>query len=257
MAEESSGSARRNGVQSVEIGIRVLQTLAGFGCPVSLSALAQACDLPLPQAHRYLQSLISTGMARQHKETGRYDLGPGSLHLGIAALARIDGLELVEQMLSTLSQETGLTALISALGPLGPTVIRYYMGQPAVVTSLQIGSVLPFLTSATGQVFFSFVPDVESASLIAKEAQRLMVSNETIEEIRRTTRENGFVQDKGKFIPGLCATAFPIFDIQKRARLVVTALGVDAIMTKNQEASVQELGRRCAALNLIYGRAIK
>lgn len=251
MSEADTG--RRNGVQSVTTGMRVLQALVELRQPATLSAVAQESAMPPPQAHRYLQSLIASGMARQDGATGRYDLGPAALRLGLAALVRTDAFALADRAIGGLSQEVGATIQISALGPAGPTVTRIYPGRPPVITSLRVGSVLPMLFSATGQVFASFVPETEVEALVAEDAEAAGLSAEEVAAIRTRVRTAGFAQDMGRLIPGLRATAFPIRDLQARAVLVATMIATDAIGYREGDHVVTELGRRCAAISTDLG----
>jgi DNA-binding IclR family transcriptional regulator len=71
-----------------------------------------------PQAHRYLQGLIASGMAIQDSSTGRCDLGPAALHLGLAGVARTDAFTLVDRRVSEFVLQSGETVQIAALGPL-------------------------------------------------------------------------------------------------------------------------------------------
>lgn len=69
-------NARRRGIQSVGVGLRVMRALAELGEPSALGAVAQACGLSAPQAHRYLASLVDADMAVQDPATG--PLRPGA-----------------------------------------------------------------------------------------------------------------------------------------------------------------------------------
>lgn len=251
MGEGEAG--RRSGVQSVMIGMRVLQALAEARGPATLGAIAQGSAMPPPQAHRYLQSLIASGMARQDAATGRYHLGPAALRLGLATLAQTDAFALADQAIGSLAEERGQTIQISALGPAGPTVTRIYMGRPAVITSLRVGSVLPMLLSATGQVFASFSPEAEVARLIEEEVADVGLGPNAVADIRARVRAAGYAQDMGRLIPGLRATAFPIRDLQGRAVLVATAIAADAVDHRGGKAAVVELGRRCLAISAELG----
>jgi DNA-binding IclR family transcriptional regulator len=127
MADEADAEspARRRGIQSVEVGLGILEALAGLGQASTLSAVAQASGMTLPQVHRHLQSLIIAGMDHQDPATGRYDLGPKALKLGMAALSRIDAFRLVGAAIGDFTQRTGQAAQIAALGP---TIVRWNMG---------------------------------------------------------------------------------------------------------------------------------
>ena len=213
---ETLQGGRRRGIQSVEIGLAVLQKLSALGAASSLSAISQACEMAPPQVHRYLQSLIATGMARQDEATGRYDLGPAAIQLGLSALARTDAFRLVDTAISEFALRAGRTVQVAALGVMGPTIVRWYSGMPGVVTSLNVGSVLPVLQSATGRVFLAFDQGVQASALAAKEQRRTPIAKATQTQIINDIRSAGRAHVSGTVIPGLSATAFPIFDLQGR-----------------------------------------
>lgn len=253
MQEEDSASARRRGIQSVEIGMHVLQALAALGSASTLSAIAQAADLSPSQAHRYLASLIATGMARQNEQTGRYDLGPAALQLGLGALARIDAFRMTDAAISAFTERTGQTVQVAALGPLGPTIIRWLMGRPPVMTSFNVGSVLPLLTSATGHIFLSFSPSAYTDHLVDAELAVSTLARKDVDLIRRRVTTQGLARVEGTMIPGLRATAFPIFDLQDRAILSATALFPSTSPVATNEAMSEELGHLCRDLSLQLG----
>ncbi|SEN67590.1 transcriptional regulator, IclR family [Sphingomonas gellani] len=217
-------ASRRRGIQSVEIGFRVIEALASLGEAVPLSAVAQESGLSPPQAHRYLASLVASGMAQQDNKTGRYDLGPASLRLGLSALARIDAFNIADVAIAAYVARTGRTVQIAALGPLGPTVVRWHMGRPAVMTSFNVGAVLPLLHSATGHIFLSFLPEQEIDGLLQREGGGETVDVAQVQTIRKRVRAAGRADVEGTLIPGLRATACPIFDLQGRPILSATAL---------------------------------
>ncbi|MDO9440684.1 MAG: helix-turn-helix domain-containing protein, partial [Beijerinckiaceae bacterium] len=107
----------RRGIQSVEIGFRVLAALAEDTQPSTLGAVATRAGLSASQTHRYLSSLIASGMARQVSSTGRYDLGSQAIQVGLAALARTDVFAEADPAIAEFTRETGRTTLVAALGP--------------------------------------------------------------------------------------------------------------------------------------------
>jgi len=250
--DENAGNARRRGIQSIDIGMRILAALGSGGGASSLSSLSQAVGMPAPQVHRYLQSLISSGMARQDAASGRYDLGSAALHLGLIALARTNAFKIVDRLIDGYVERTGQTVQISAFGPMGPTIVRLYNGRPSLLTSLHLGSILPLSTSATGRVFLAFIPPSETADLIAAEAPDAATDSPSIMQIRAAVRAAGKADETGAVIPGLHATAFPIFDLQGRAILVATALTSSGALD-NREKAIDELGALCRHVSAEMG----
>lgn len=254
MAEEEDGGApsRRRGIQSIEIGMRILEALGALGGSAALSAVAHAVGMPAPQVHRYLQSLIASGMARQNPGTGRYDLGSAALRLGLVALARTDVFKIVDRVIDEFVERTGQTVQISALGPIGPTIVRLYNGRPALLTSLNVGAVLPLTSSATGHVFLAFVPKSETADILDRVEGHDPGDLAKVDRIRTSVRAEGKAIESGSVIPGLHATAFPIFDLQGRAILVATGLVSEANAASRADR-VSELGEICRHISAELG----
>jgi DNA-binding IclR family transcriptional regulator len=224
----ATGVKKRAGIQSVEIGMHVLDTLASMSGPRPLAAIVKGCGLSPSQTHRYLASLTEAGMVQQDAG-GDYDLGPAALRLGLSALARIDVFKIADDRLAAFCAETGATVLVAALGPSGPTIVRWHMGRPPIVTSLGLGSVLSVLHSATGQIFLAFRPEQELEVLIAAElGQSDSFDDKTVQQVKDKVRKDGKAGVGGTLIPGLNAVAYPIFDLQGHAILsatLVTASG--------------------------------
>src|ERR1700733_16306068 len=80
----------QQGVQSIEVGGRILQALARAPRPQMLRDLAAAAGMPAAKAHRYLVSFARMGLVEQQADTGLYDLGSFALELGLGALARLE-----------------------------------------------------------------------------------------------------------------------------------------------------------------------
>lgn len=237
----------RRGIQSVDIGFRVLAALAAEPEPATLGAIAGRSKLSSSQAHRYLASLVASGMAQQNPASGRYHLGPQAIQIGLAALARTDLFAEADPAVAAFTRETGRTALIAALGPLGPTVVRWHAGRVPVTTSLTVGSVLPLLGSATGHVFLSFMNSDEAAGLLKSQP---VTQRRTLDAvaIRESVRDAMSASVDELLIPGLRATAVPILDMQQRAALVVTVMATPAFERRDDEAVVEKLMNLCGKL---------
>lgn len=238
--DDAEGSERRKGIQSLEIGFRVLAAIADAPGRISLSVLAQRTGLSPSQTHRYLHSLTVTGLAIQDPHTGQYDLGPASRRIGIAALGRFDSFARADQFMPELVADIRWTVLLAVLSHSGPTVVRWYMGRPAVITNLGMGSVLPLRTSATGRAFIAFSDEDVVADLLSQE-EHDDLGGEVIDslQIRRDGRANIFVRMDGRFIPGLRAISAPIFDMQGRLVFVATAIA-NAAFSYDDDSQVAE-----------------
>src|SRR5436190_19503107 len=148
---------KRRGIQSIDTGIRLLEVLEKADGPLALKELSAKAGMDPSGAHRYLASFVRSGLVRQDADS-RYDFGPLALHIGLAAVRRIDPVQLAEQALVQLVSQTGYTALLSVWSNRGPTVIHWQRSRNPLITNLGLGSVLPIARSSTGTIFVAFLP---------------------------------------------------------------------------------------------------
>src|SRR5438270_10765505 len=99
------GNAKRRGIQSIDTGIRLLEAMEKADGPLALKELSARADLDPSSAHRYLASFVRCGLVRQDRDT-RYDFGPLALHMGLAAVRRMDAVQITEDALPALVEET-------------------------------------------------------------------------------------------------------------------------------------------------------
>lgn len=244
----------QQGIQSIEVGARILQALARAPRAQMLRDLAAAAQMPPAKAHRYLVSFARMGLIEQHAETGLYDLGPFALELGLASLARIQPVTLAGPVLAQLCEEVGQTVAVAVWANHGPTIVRWLGADTPVSASLRVGAVMPLTRSATGQTFLAFQPPQSLAPLLKKElaensrfgltpttredAERLM------EEIRR--RKYAYTSE---FIPGISGIAAPVFDHSGSLALALVALGYTKPFEATLEKNAAALLRSAAALS--------
>lgn len=250
---ENKKAQKRRGIQSVEIGLRVLAAVAKSGRPSSLSMIAESSNLSASQAHRYLTSLIVSGMVKQESKSGQYDLAFGAVQIGLAALSRIDAFRLADKKFNSLSDETRYTFQVAIWGEEGPVIVRWFPGDPPVVTSLAIGSTLPLLQSATGRVFFAFADESVVMERAKKEARKLGRPIAEFLAIRAQVRANQMARVEGDLIPGLRALAAPVFDLQGRLAFVASMVENVSIAPEFDQTAMQTLIDACKDLTESLG----
>jgi DNA-binding IclR family transcriptional regulator len=220
----------RQGIQSIEVGARLLEALASAPRSLMLRDLAGAANMVPAKAYRYLVSFVRMGLVQQERETGRYDLGPFALQLGLSALGRIEPVTLATPILRDLGEAIGQTVAIAVWGNQGPTIVRWFGSDTPVSASLRLGSVLPLTRSATGCAFLAFLPEETTARLLDKELadnRRLGLSPVAVEEIEpwiRRTRRAGLARTSD-FIPGISGMVAPVYDCNDSMALALIALG--------------------------------
>lgn len=221
----SPNGAKRRGINSVETGIRILNAIVDLRGPCTLKAIAERSGMDPSQTHRYVSSLLNCRLLIQDPDTSLYDLGPMSLRLGLAAMARLDSIPIAESTIKRFSLEHRITCQLSVWGSNGPTVIRWYSGNPPVFTTLSLGSSLPVTTSSTGRVFMSFLREDLLETFLKDEGWKVpLKKNKELRELRDSIRRKFISSIDSRFIPGLRAHSAPIFAMQNTLICVVTII---------------------------------
>ena len=154
-ADDAPPKAQR-GIQSVEVGGRLLDALARRRKPLGLSELAAAADLSSAQAHTYLVSLTRLALVKRDALTGNYEPGPLSLRLGLMSIERQPAYRAALPHAARLAETVGLSVALSVPGVLGPTIVRIEHGGYPLHMNLHVGSVMSLDATATGRVFRAF-----------------------------------------------------------------------------------------------------
>jgi DNA-binding IclR family transcriptional regulator len=253
----------QHGIQSIEVGARLLQALARTSRPLMLRDLAATAQMPAAKAHRYLVSFARMGLVEQQADTGLYDLGPFALDLGLGALARLDPVTASGPALAELREETGQTVALAVWANHGATIVRWLGADTPVSASLRVGSVLPLTRSATGAAFLAFLPTETTAPFVKRELvdhQRQGLTPTTREEVDQLialTRRRGFARTSD-FIPGISGIAVPVFDYSEAMTLALVALGyskpfdaqidkISGAVMRKAELLSQRLGARAGS----------
>lgn len=227
MAKKTTTRTGSNGgVQSVEIGTGVLLSVMGGGGPSSLKTIAEASSLPPAKAHRYLVSLIRSGLVEQDPATGKYDLGPVALQVGLAALLRLNVVRSAVPVISGLREDLGESVMLTIWGDHGPTIVHWDESLIPVVVNARVGSVLPILGTATGHAFLTWLPRKQTQPFVRAELRQRTGRDEIdVEAIITRTRRYGLGCFEIEDMRSLTSMAAPIFNLEGNLIAVITAFG--------------------------------
>lgn len=221
------------GVQSVEVGGRILNAMIAARRPVMLREIVAGAGIAPAQAHAYLVSFRKIGMVEQEGAAGRYQLGPLALQLGLARLRSFDPLRLAGSASAELAVELGLMATVTVWGSFGATIVQVHEATDQVHVNLRAGAVYSLTGTATGRVFAAFLPAGVTGPSAAAEFAR---TNDTqrvgapttpgdFERDLEVARQLGYATAAGSPVPGINAVAAPVFDHTGHLQLAVTLVG--------------------------------
>lgn len=224
---------RVEGVRSLETGLRVLSALAEPRPPLLLKAIAKAAALPPSTVHRYLVSLAKLGFVARDSESGAYRLGLATLDLGLAALSQVDVIQRGTSALAALRDEVGETVGLVVWGTAGPTFVRLEEATRNITVNVKAGSVIPVLSSASGQLFAAYLPERTWLPFALREIESdNRIDNpsalKSIEDVRRfvsQVRQAGLSCVSGTVQIGISALSAPVMDSGDQIVATLSVLG--------------------------------
>jgi DNA-binding IclR family transcriptional regulator len=245
----------RSGIQSIEVGFRLLEVLTNEPGAMMLRDLAKRAQMSPAKAHRYLVSFQRLGVVAQDPVSGRYELGGFALQMGLARLARVDGVKLARLALSELRDRLDVTVGIAVWGNLGPTVVHWSESSHPAKAALKLGDVMPLLGSATGLLFAAYLPRGKTAAMIERElghSRRAAHatgprSEAELEAVLAQVREHGAARVAGMLLPTIHAFCVPVFDASGDLALGLTALGHEGEFDLAWDGPIALALKACAA----------
>lgn len=230
------------GVQSIELGTRLLSALSEENEPMMLKDLAHLAGFAPAQAHAYLVSYRKIGLVEQDEETGRYRLGRFALDLGITRMRTMDPMALTTEAVVALSQRTSLNVAMVVWGSFGPTVVRVQESGGQLNMNTRPGTVYCLTGTASGRVFAAFLPEKVVKEAINRERREgagngrvgtpRFMSKMEVEQIR----EAGYATVESPPVPGISAYSAPVFDHAGQMILAITIIGMDHYLEARAES---------------------
>ena len=159
--EQSVTSKSQSGIQSLEIGLSILDVLLEHNEPMMLKDIAEAMQMHPAKSHRYLVSLIRKTYVRK-LEDGRYGLGERIntlATLGHTELNQNNILARLTHIANEIKDTLNCAVQIAKWFSEGPIIIQAVEPDTPISIITRIGSRMPLTTSATGQLFASYQPD--------------------------------------------------------------------------------------------------
>lgn len=243
----------KNGVQSLEIGMAILRAISTGHRAMMLKDIAAAADMSASKAHRYLVSLVRSGLVEQDPMTARYDLGPFALSLGLVAVDRLDRVQQGLLAIADLRDEINQTTALAVWSDHGPVIIRSLRPYRPITVNVVTGTALQLLTSASGRVFAAWLPRNTTEALIGRERATLSLPPELqtqtgIDAMLAQIRVDGVsVVSDYHLVPGVAAAASPVFNFKNELTLSVLAIGVKGMIDLTPQGRVVVALKRSAA----------
>jgi DNA-binding IclR family transcriptional regulator len=240
-------SRPQRGIQSVEVGFRLIRALETASGKLSLKALAEIAEMPTSSAHLYMVSYCRLGLAVQDPITLRYGIGAYAVQLGLAGLRQLEVPDVARAYLEELQEKIPLATYLSIWGNMGPTIVLKLDGRLQSPLSVKVGYVSPLLSSATGAVYLTFMPEHELKLVLKRELAESGKQKVDLEAVRRQVRDSGVGISVGQMNEGYAAVSAPVFNHDDRLAASITALGPHSLVDRSPGGSLARSLQRTAA----------
>ena len=214
LTENPTSNKNQSGVQSLEIGLSVLDVLIDHNEPMMLKDIAQAIQMHPAKCHRYLVSLIRKSYARQLSD-GRYGLGDRVNALGHTGFNQNNILERLNDIANQIKDTLNCGVQIAKWFSEGPIIIQSVEPDSPISIITRIGSRMPLTTSATGQLFASYQPDAVIQPLVIAEWQTnnqaaIVEKWRNFSQLQAKIRTQGYATVTGDMLMGINAITIPV-----------------------------------------------
>jgi DNA-binding IclR family transcriptional regulator len=199
-------------------------------------------------------SFARLGLVEQDKASGRYELGPLALQMGLASMRRLEPVRIASDAISELAVRLGQTVSIAVWGNHGPTVVRIEEANAAVHVNMRTGSVMSLIGTATGRVFAAYLPPKMIEEFIEGGLGRASVGDEAAKQMTpkqidssiAEVRRYGLARAVDRPIPGVNAFSAPVFSHSGSIALAITAIGPSGTFDANWESDIAKQLLECA-----------
>jgi DNA-binding IclR family transcriptional regulator len=214
-------------IQSVQRAVQILRELASTGARLGVTELSERLGVAKPTVHAMLRTLEAEGMVVQDRESSKYGLGPGLLHLGNAYL---DGHELRTRSMTwadSLATQANEAVWVAVLTGDHVLVVHHAFRPEGAVQILEVGASIPWNTCALGKAIVAFGPESVEAELLAGDLAVLTGRSVTDPDLLAgqlaAARDIGYAVEEQESALGDAGIAAPVFD---RSGEIAGAIGV-------------------------------
>ncbi len=213
---------KRYFINSLSRGFKLLEKLAEAGEPLTLSQVAEAMQMTLPTAYRFLYTLQTIDLIEKEPDRKAYRITPRVLKLGYGVFKSSELWNTAHPHLVRASQKYGETFNLAILEQDQILYIDRIKTQSILTINLEIGSKLPAYCTSMGRVLLAWLPENEARKRLRlnpreKHTERTVTEIGELESILAAVRRKGFAINDGELAPELYSAAAPVLNREGEA----------------------------------------
>ena len=250
----SEQAKSRRGIQSIEVGGKLLNVLVDQAGPMTLGDLARHSGMPASKAHPYLVSFCNLGLVEQDPVTGHYGLGPFAIQMGLVGLQQLSPVRLAIPEITKLADSIEQTVALAVWGSHGPTITYIVESPYPVHIAMRPGSVMSMLGTATGLAFSAFMPPKLVEKMVERELrdpdvlaqQKAPISQKVLDAKLNDVRNRNLARVQNEPIPGVNAFSAPVFNHTHSMVLAITVTGPSMSFDSSWDSRIAVELKACA-----------
>ena len=251
----SSAASHPFYIASIEKAFRLLAAFDQKAPEMSLSQLAEATSLTVPNVQRITHTLVELGLLTKNEPRKRYALTPRALDIGFRYLQANPLVERAAPYLANLASRSQETVSLTVLDDTDMVYVARQRGLQTIPVNLFIGARLPVFATGVGQVLLAFLPPAEASKILERSTWKKFTRHTlpdvaaVLKKLERI-RKNGYaIEDQEMFVGGMSVAA-PVFGHDGRP---VAAVNVGVPTSR---FTMAEADRRFAKMVMETGRAM-
>lgn len=226
-----------SGIQSLEIGLNILEILANQKEPLKFSDIQNLTSMTKSNLYKYLSTLHQFGMIYRDPQTNSYSLGQKLIKLGNIALGQSSLIEIVIPYLKKINEYTKLTSLLAIPSIHGPLITYISSPDYGINIGAQIGTTLP-LSSSTGVVYSAF-KSLEVENWLEEEIKKFSKIEFQQHQIEiEKTRNLLFASKTEPLVEHVSSFSVPILNFKKELIGAITIVGYTDTVPKSIDAPI-------------------
>ncbi len=230
-------------VQSVDRTLSILEIMANYGRPMTLSEISGNLNLKISTAHRLLKTLIIRGFADQDPYTGKYQLGIKTFRIGNTALYSLDIRSVARPYLKELVRTCSETVNLAVLDNGYVVYIDQVESEKMIKMIANLGSRAPSHCNAVGKVMLADLTELDlerfmrSVQLEKYTEKTITAPNKLREELKKV-KKSGYALDMEETELGIRCVAAPVYNHRGK---VSAAVGISGPTTRVSIKYLEEL----------------
>ena len=245
--------------QSLERGLRVIETIADLGGSATLSEIARKTALPRSTAHHLLRSLIEFGYLVRDGQAKPYKLGPKLCRLTGSTWTQAQLAEISISFLDELSRLTGEGTSLAVLREGLVTIVAKRDSEGPVRVVQKVGATRPIYCTAVGKTLAAWLPEPDLDNVLDRlHFERMTAKTITARAAFRRElahiRATGFAIDNEEHMEGIRCLATPVREQSGEVCAALCIVGPKGRLSLRRLAELRKpLAARAAELSKRLG----